>query len=185
MNNRKDTAFTVELLGLFIMLIVVITTVAGVFVMSRAHSLQAKQLNEAVILAQSTAEVSSAAPDDEALADMLHDLGNNTGHAVISRESSETAGSWNAFYAGMNGAAPADGESYIICVTRTYPDGTSEERADRGTYAVDTIEVYAAGGRDPGDIGSLQPTDLSGPVYTLTAGTYFGNNHFEGEGERP
>ena len=34
MNNRKNTAFTVELLGLFILLIMVITIVASVFVLS-------------------------------------------------------------------------------------------------------------------------------------------------------
>ena len=40
MRTGKDTAFTVELLGLFILLIMVITIISSVFVMSRAHSIR-------------------------------------------------------------------------------------------------------------------------------------------------
>ena len=178
MKNRKDTAFTVELLGLFILLITVITIVSAVFVMCRSHSLEAAQLNEAVILAQSAAEVSSDAPDDEALADSLHDMDNNTGHSVTSRVSSEEAGSWNAFFA----AVKKDGNAYIVCVTRRYPEGTPEERSDGGAYAEDTIEVYAADGFDAEDIGTLDPSALGEPIYTLVAGRYFTPDSYGGEG---
>ena len=34
---------------------------------------------------------------------------------------------------------------YIVCVTRTYPDGTPDERAGKGVYAENSIEVYEAG----------------------------------------
>ena len=184
MNNRKDIAFTVELLGLFILLTMVITIVAGVFVMSRSHSLEAKQLNEAVILAQNAAEVSSAAPEDEALADMLHEMDNNKGQAVLQREGDEP-GSWNALYATVKRDDSSAEEQYIICVTRKYPDGTFEERADRGAYAEDTIEVYAAGDNKAEDIGSLEPSDLKDPVYTLVSGTYFAPENYAQRGGRP
>ena len=180
MNSRKDTAFTVELLGLFILLIMVITIVASVFVLSRSHSLEAGRLNEAVILAESAAEVSSSAPDNESLADRLHDMDNNTGRSVISRESSEDTGSWNAVYASLDGA-----DQYIICVTRSYPDGTPDERPDGGAYAQDTIEVYDRAAAYPEDIGLLQPSDLGEPIYTLVTGTYFGSDRFAEEGGRP
>lgn len=185
MNNRKDTAFTVELLGLFILLIMVITITTSVFMLSRSHSLEAGQLNEAVILAENAAEVSSAAPDNAALHDMLSGLDNNTGHNIVSRETSEDAGSWNAFFASINGSgAGVDGDIYLICVTRRYPEGTPEERPDGGVYAEDTIEVFAPGTADPEDIGSLDPSASAEPLYTLVAGTYFGRGSYAGEGGR-
>jgi hypothetical protein len=183
MNNRKDTAFTVELLGLFILLIMVITIVASVFVLSRSHSLEARSLNEAVILAESAAEVSSTAPDNEALADRLYTMDNNTGHSVISRDSSDSSGSWNAIYASLKSAS-AKSDQYIICVTRSYPNGTPEERSDGGTYAEDTIVVYARNADDPEDIGLLEPSGLGEPIYTLVTGTYFGSDDYAKEGGR-
>lgn len=182
MNNRKDTAFTVELLGLFILLIMVITIVASVFVLSRSHSLEARSLNEAVILAESAAEVSSSAPDNEVLADRLNTMDNNIGKSVVSRESSEASGSWNAVYASLKDARS---DQYIICVTRSYPNGTPEERPDGGTYAEDLIEVYARDTSDPDEIGMLEPSGLGEPVYTLIAGTYFGSDNYAKEGGRP
>ena len=184
MNNRKDTAFTVELLGLFILLIMVITIVASVFVLSRSHSLEAGSLNEAVILAESAAEVSSSAPDNEALADRLKTMDNNTGKSAVFRESSEASGSWNAVYASLKGEG-AGASQYIICVTRSYPNGTPEERPDGGTYAEDLIEVYARGAADPEDIGLLDPSALGEPVYTLVTGIYFGPDNYAKEGGRP
>lgn len=184
MNIRKDTAFTVELLGLFILLIMVITIVSSVFVLSRSHSLEARRLNEAVILSESAAEAASSAPDNEALRDMLYSLDNNTGHAVLSRDSSDEKGSWNAIYASLKGD-DAKAEQFIICVSRSYPYGSPEERSDGGTYAEDTIEVYARSGNEPEDIGLLEPSGLSEPVYTLVTGTYFGSDGHTEEGGRP
>ncbi len=186
MKNRKDTAFTVELLGLFILLIMVITIASSVFVLSRSHSLEAGRLNEAVILAENTAEVSSAAPDNDALRDMLSRMYNNAGHSAVSHENSEDSGSWNAFFASIKGndAVPDEG-LYLICVTRRYPEGTPEERPDGGAYAEDTIEVYAPGTADPENTGSLDPSGLGEPLYTLVTGTYFRSGGNAEEGGRP
>lgn len=185
MKNRKDTAFTVELLGLFILLTMVITTVAGVFVMSRSHSLEAKRLNEAVILAQNAAEVSSAAPDDASLQDMLKDMDNNTGNTAAQREISGEEGSWNAIYASVKKDGASSDDLFIVCVTRRYPEGRPAERTDKGAYAEDTIEVYAAGTAGSDDLNSLEPSALRDPVYTLTSGTYFGSDSYTEEGGRP
>ena len=183
MNNRKNTAFTVELLGLFILLIMVITIVASVFVLSRSHSLEAGRLNEAVILAENAAEVSSSAPDNEALRDRLKAMDNNTGKDVISRDSSDN-GSWNAVYASLKGD-DSSAEQFIVCVTRSYPDGLPDERSDKGTYAEDKIEVYARGKSGPEDPGSLEPSALGEPVYTLVTGTYFDYEESAEKGGRP
>ena len=183
MNNRKNTAFTVELLGLFILLIMVITIVASVFVLSRSHSLEAGRLNEAVILAENAAEVSSAAPDNEALKDRLYAMDNNTGHDVVSLDSGDN-GSWNAIYASLKGD-DAKAEQFIVCVTRSYPYGMPEERSDGGTYAEDKIEVYARGKASHEDPGHIEPSALGEPVYTLVSGTYFDSGEIAKEGGRP
>ena len=184
MNSRRDTAFTVELLGLFILLIMVITIVASVFVLSRSHSLEAGRLNEAVILAESAAEASSSAPDNEALEDRLYSMDNNAGHAVLTRGSNDDTGSWNAIYASIKGD-DAKAEQFVICVTRSYPNGSPEERSDGGTYVEDTIEVYARDGSEPEDIGLLEPSSLGEPVYRLVTGTYFDADDRAEKGGRP
>ena len=185
MKNRKDTAFTVELLGLFILLTMVITTVAGVFVISRSHSLEAKRLNEAVILAQSAAEVSSAAPDDASLKDVLSDMDNNTGNTASQREIGGEDGSWNAIYASVKKDGASSDDLFIVCVTRRYPDGKPAERTDKGAYAEDTIEVFSADQAGADDLNDLEPSALREPVYTLTSGTYFGRDSYTEEGGRP
>lgn len=186
MNRRKDTAFTVELLGLFILLIVVITVISSVFVMSRAHSLQARQLNEAVIIAESTAEAASAAPDNETLNDLISKGLYNRVGGVKQNASSEDKGCVIVFAASIDGNEGAKGtERFLIKLTREYTDGMSAERADGGAYAADVIEVYESEGHDIDDIGMIDPSDLKDPLYTLRSGTYFGSdsNSTEGGGQ--
>ena len=180
MNKRKDTAFTVELLGLFILLIAVITIIASVFVMSRSHSLEAKSLNEAVIIAQNTAEVASAACDDAVLQDLLKEMDNNSGNSVVARENSGGAGSWNAFLASVK--MDGSGSRYIVCVTRTYPDGTPDEKAGKGVYAENSIEVYEAGKVPADDLGQFDPSSQGTPLYTLVSGSYFGPESYGKKG---
>ena len=182
MNKRKDTAFTVELLGLFILLIAVITIIASVFVMSRSHSLEAKSLNEAVIIAQNTAEVASAACDDAVLQDLLKEMDNNSGHSVVTRENSGGAGSWNAFFASVKKDVSGKDGRYIVCVTRTYPDGTPDERTGKGVYAENSIEVYEAGKVPADDLGQFDPSSQGAPIYTLVSGSYFGPESYGKKG---
>ncbi len=182
MRNRRDTAFTVELLGLFILLIAVITIVTSVFVLSRSHSLEAKSLNEAVILAQNTVETASAANDDDALTDKLEAMDNNAAHSVISQTADKESGSWNAFFASVRRNGSEKEGLYIVCVTRRYPYGTRAERSDKGTYAEDTIEVFEAGTAGAAEIGQLAPSALGEPLYTLVSGNYFGPDSYGEKG---
>ena len=71
MNNKKSIAFTVELLGLFILLILVIVMITQVFVMSRARTIEARHLTQAVMMAQSTAEAASSEHDLSLLAEKI------------------------------------------------------------------------------------------------------------------
>ena len=69
-------------------------------------------------------------------------------------------------------------------MTRSYPQGTPDERSDGGAYAEDKVEVYAKSAAVPEDIGLLQPSDLGEPVYTLVTGTYFDSGDIAGKGGR-
>ena len=183
MRSRRDTAFTVELLGLFILLIVVITVISSVFVMGRAHSLQAKQLTEAVIIAESAAETASAAPDNDKLLDAIAGMDNSYGHAAVSKEDSGDDGITVFASASIDRYDPSSRTNkYLIRITRSYPDGTDSDRADKGKYAQDVIDVFELGKADPENPGQIDNGKLGEPLYTLTAGRYFEPENMSGEG---
>ena len=175
MRDRRDTAFTVELLGLFILLIAVITVISSVFVMSRARSLQAKQLTEAVILAESAAETASAASDNDKLLDAIAGMDNSYEKAAVSNESSESDGITVFALASIEKYDPSSkDDKYLIRVTRNYPDGTDADRSDKGAYAQDVIDIFEKGTVSPDKLGEIDNSKLGEPLYTLTSGTYFG-----------
>lgn len=183
MRNRRDTAFTVELLGLFILLIAVITVISSVFVMSRAHSLQAKQLTEAVILAESAAETASAASDNDKLLEAIAGMDNCDSHAAVSNEGSEADGTTVYALCSIERYDPSSkAEKYLIRVTREYPDGSDNDRADKGTYAQDVIDIFEQGTVSPDKLGEIDSIKLGEPLYTLTSGTYFEASGQGGEG---
>ena len=66
MKRTRNIAFIVELLLLFVILLFVIVTTTRVFMTSRSQSLHARHLTEAVILAESIAEVTKNTADREA-----------------------------------------------------------------------------------------------------------------------
>lgn len=183
MRNRRDTAFTVELLGLFILLIVVITVISSIFVMGRAQSLQAKQLTEAVIIAESAAETASAAPDNDKLLDVISEMDNNYGHAAVSKESSDDYGITVFASASIDRYDPSShSDKYLIRITRSYPGGTDADRSDKGAYAQDVIDIFEPGKADPGKLGQTDASKLGKPLYTLTSGRYFEPENMSGEG---
>lgn len=200
--KKRNLAFTVELLGLFILLVLVITVVTQVFVMSRSHSLQAKQLTEAVILAESTAEVSSTEKDMLQLSGKIGSMENvmSTGYVSDGAQTSE-----GEIWAGAVFKPGDDGKCrYIIRVSRkSTPSG-------EGEYAEDDISIYSAedvleSAGQSGDttLSDAEAEDIAGllsqmgsmqgdgaitedgstagislpePVYTLKAGKYFGED---------
>lgn len=179
MKTERNTAFTVELLGLFILLIMVITVISSVFVMSRAHSLQARELTEAVILAENAAEVSSTAADNETLLDRLtNDFDNNGRHLAAASESSEDSGITVITAATLKKTDTQDPDKlYIVRVTRSYPEGRD--------YAEDIIDVYAPGTADASDLGRTDPAKFGEPLYTLKSGTHLEAQTGKGEGGTP
>lgn len=200
--KKRNLAFTVELLGLFMLLVLVITVVTQVFVMSRSHSLQAKQLTEAVILAESTAEVSSTEKDMLQLSGKIGSMENvmSTGYVSDGAQTSE-----GEIWAGAVFKPGDDGKCrYIIRVSRkSTPSG-------EGEYAEDDISIYSAedvleSAGQSGDttLSDAEAEDIAGllsqmgsmqgdgaitedgstagislpePVYTLKAGKYFGED---------
>ncbi|MBR0469504.1 MAG: hypothetical protein IJJ16_07325 [Mogibacterium sp.] len=148
MNNKRSIAFTVELLGLFILLMMVIVMVTQVFVMSRAKTVEARRLTQAVMIAQSTAEAASSERDPELLAETFSGMDN-----VLSAEYDDSNGSIDIVF-DTNGVP--DDEDYRVVLHRA-----SEDRGN-GVYVTDSIEVYYCA-----------PDKLEGMIYDLETGRHF------------
>jgi hypothetical protein len=147
MNNKRSIAFTVELLGLFILLIMVIVMITQVFVMSRSRTLEARRLNQAVMIAQSTAETASSERDPSLLAQKMQNM-SNVESAEINTD--------NSLYIVFDTNGKSGGKDFCVSLHR------SEDARDSGAYVTDQIEVYycAAG-------------ELEDKVYELSTGRHF------------
>ena len=148
MNNKRSIAFIVELLGLFILLILVIVMITQVFVMSRARTIEARHLTQAVMLAQSTAEAASSEKDLPELADRLAGMDN-----VQSAECSEADGSIDIVF---DTDGKPGGKDFCVVLHR------SLEKREGGSYASDSIEVYYCA---PGQHQNM--------IYDLDTGRHF------------
>ena len=175
--KKRNLAFTVELMGLFILLVLVITVITQVFVMSRAHSLEARQLTEAVILAENAAEISSSEQDMDALTnrfagqDGLLDL-QGTVNTYVESEDKYTVTYAVPF-------RPGNDDYYIVRVARN----VDRSHADSGVLANDEISVYAPVGSDA-DYEDVFITERSDePVYTLSTSRFFSSSDISSSGE--
>jgi hypothetical protein len=148
MNNKRSIAFTVELLGLFILLILVIVMITQVFVMSRARTIEARHLTQAVMMAQSTAEAASSEHDLSILAERIKDMDN-----VRSAEADVSGGSLNIVFDTDGKQA---GKDFYIVLHR------DEEKRGSGVYVTDKIEVYYC-----------VPEKPEGKIYDLSTGSHF------------
>ena len=150
--KKKNTAFTVELLGLFILLILVITIVTQVFVMSRSHSLQARQLTEAVIAAESMAEICSSEQEMDSLAGKLADAGGDDATVRVLENGDN----------GLILALPYEG--YTVRIDRTM------QQSGAGVYAEDIISIYDGTLSNDDAVALAEGTEA---IYTLKAGKFF------------
>lgn len=124
--GKSSIAFIVELFLLFAILIFTITVITQVFVKTRTESLKARHLTEAVIAAESTAEVLSAASDEEDAGKLLEGMKN----------ASEVKPSDGGFDLKVSCDS---GEVYDVSVTE------DREKAETGTYTARTVEVKLSG----------------------------------------
>lgn len=148
MNRKRSIAFTVELLGLFILLILVIVMITRVFVMSRAGTLEARRLNQAVMIAQSTAEAASSDRDLADVTGRMSELDN-----VQSAEYGDMDESLNIVF---DTDGKPDGRDFFVVLNRS-----SDER-ESGDYVTDSIEVYYC-----------VPGQQEGLIYELDTGRFF------------
>ncbi|MBQ6388344.1 MAG: hypothetical protein IJH90_01775 [Mogibacterium sp.] len=148
MNNRKSIAFTVELLGLFILLILVIVMITQVFVLSRSRTIEARRLTQAVMIAQSTAEAASSEQELSLLSERMQSMDN-----VQSAECSDAGDSLNIVF---DTDGKPDGKDFCVVMHRT-----ADEKGG-STYVSDSIEVYYC---VPGELGNM--------IYELDAGRHF------------
>lgn len=162
MNTRKSLAFIVELLGLFILLIMVTVIITRVFVMSRTHSLQARHLTESVILAESAAETASTSSDLKELAGRFGDMDNTE---MVEVRGADQGDQELVFARAFDDKDAESGRYYTVCIRRT-----SEDNASGGVYVRDSIEVYPE--QVLGQEASVDDRDGE-PVYSLDTGHYF------------
>lgn len=155
MNNKRSIAFIVELLGLFILLILVIVMITQVFVMSRARTIEARHLTKAVMLAQSTAEAASSEKDLTQLADRLKSM-----DGVQSAEYSDADESIDIVF---DTDGKSGGKDFCVVLQRSISEKGSS------SYASDSIEVYYC-----------TPGQHQNKIYDLSTG-----RHFSGEEARP
>lgn len=148
MNRKRSIAFTVELLGLFILLIMVIVMITRVFVMSRAGTLEARRLNQAVMIAQSTAEAASSERDLADIAGRMSGMDN-----VQSAEYSDMGESLSIVF---DTDGKPGGRDFCVVLNRS-----SDERSS-GAYVTDHIEVYYC-----------MPGQTEGKIYDLDTGRFF------------
>ena len=148
MNNKRSIAFTVELLGLFILLILVIVMITQVFVMSRTRTIGARRLNQAVMMAQSTAEAASSEHDLALLADKIKGMDN-----VQSAEANAAGDELDIVF---DTDGKPSGKDFCVVLHR------SEEGRNDGVYVTDNIEVYYC-----------VPGQFSGKIYDLDTGRHF------------
>ncbi len=148
MNNKRSIAFTVELLGLFILLIMVIVMITQVFVMSRTRTIEARHLTQAVMMARSTAEAASSEHDLSLLAEKIKAMDN-----VQSAEADASGSSLDIVF--DTDGKPA-GKDFCVVLHR------ADEERDSGVYTTDNIEVYFC-----------VPGKLEGKIYDLSTGSHF------------
>lgn len=132
MKKTRNTAFIVELLVMFIILLFVIVVITQVFVTARGKSLDAKHLTEAVNIAESVAETDLSASD--------------TAAAIALFEGMEQVEEVREEADGYSLRIRAGGETkdcFEVAVERAEEAGTS------GTYTNGTVTVFYEDGSEP------------------------------------
>lgn len=145
MKKTRNTAFAVELLALFALMLFLAVTVTRTMMKARSMSISAEQLTRAVTLAEEAAEAAMAADDAAEAKALLSKLAN----VQTMRETGEGCELWME-------AQSSEGKTEIYRVTLDF----SEEKQAEGLFLAEEIRVYNE--------------QESEPLYTLNAGAYKG-----------
>ena len=144
MKKTRNTAFVVELLLLFILLLAVIVVITLTLMASRRQSLYARHLTEAVILAESIAEVTKNTADREsaeAAVGMMKEVQETSGWA-------EDTLAVALVFTGENGVQDAFRADLAW----------EEEKTPAGQFVTEQITLYDSG--------------EEAPIYSLETGWY-------------
>ena len=135
MKRTRNIAFIVELLILFVILLFVIVTITRTFMASRSQSLHARQLTEAVTLAESIAEVTRGLPDQDSAAALLGDMEEVQKTAVRDEHTLDVS----LLFTGEKGRQDPF-EAEII---------REEEESAAGRFVTEQIRMYYGGETEP------------------------------------
>ena len=134
MNSKttRNPVFIVELLGLFVLMVMLTVVITGTFMSARAQSLYAKHLTEAVGLASDVAEVGMAAAGREEAFSLFEKM-----EQTVSAD--PAAGTLEMDFTDKSGKA----DRYTVQIS------WSEDASDAGTFSESDIMVYYGGEAEP------------------------------------
>ena len=165
MKTKRNTAFIVELIAMFLVLLLVISVITTVSMKTRQQSIDAGRLTKAVVCAENVAEVTGEASGAKSCAEKLGSMDEAKNVAVSG--SKVTAD----ISVGNDAAAGADEFTVTIDV--------KTENGKNGKYVTKDIAVYmpgeagAAGDADAaGGSGAAENADADAAIYSLTSGHY-------------
>lgn len=149
MKTKRNTAFIVELIIMFLLLLLVISVITTISMKTRQQSIDAKHLTEAVICAQNAAEVTAAASDAESCAARLEKM----------EEAKNVKVNGSSVEAGITSGS---GEKLRLVID------VGTEKGSTGKYVTKDIAVFLDKdkGADAKKAGSAKP------VYTLSTGDF-------------
>ena len=143
MKEKRSIVFITELLVMFVILLVVISVITRLFILNRSRSLDARHLTEAVILAEDTAEVISAADDEDDAFELIKSM-----EVTESAEIKDGAIECGMKFTGEDKKTDRYRVTVII----------NDDEKTRGSYRTGTILVYYGDGSEP--------------IYTLDTGSF-------------
>ena len=167
--NRK-AVFIIEFSVLTLSLIMVIIVVTAFLVTCRERSIDARRLNESVMLASNAAETAAASPSLEDLSDAMASMDNAENH-ISKCQTDENRGSGEVWMIASLDAGKGSGHRYVVRVSRTYSSGKLKTDFSDGEFASDKVDVFDARGEN--DLNKIDFASLGEPVYTLETGSWF------------
>ncbi len=165
MKTKRNTAFIVELIAMFLVLLLVISVITTVSMKTRQQSIDAGRLTKAVVCAENVAEVTGEASGAKSCAEKLGSMDEAKNVAVSgSRVTADIS-------VGNDAAAGADEFTVTIDV--------KTENGKNGKYVTKDIAVYMPGGSGAagdadaaGGSGAAENADADAAIYSLTSGKY-------------
>lgn len=178
MKTKRNTAFIVELIAMFLVLLLVISVITTVSMKTRQQSIDAGRLTKAVVCAENVAEVTGEASGAKSCAEKLGSMDEAKNVAVSGSKVTADISVGNAEGAGADeftvtiDVKTEDGKNgkYVTKDIAVYMPGEAGAAGDAdaagGSGAVESTDAAAGGS------GAAENADADAAIYSLTSGHY-------------